>query len=126
MILINIYVNTPLCILSQFDVSFRIYENGLKRSLRGERVVKENGGDMAMGAPHPGLRGTAEQTDAVGRIDMGSKTCMWPTVIHMQRTVSTRQRTGVCRQCTGKARVEREQCACSVQEVCTGCTDTGQ
>ena len=44
MVLIDIYVNTPLCLLSQFDVSSGIPENGLKCSLRGERVVKENGG----------------------------------------------------------------------------------
>ena len=44
MVLINIYVNTPLCLLNQFDVSSRIYENSLKCSLRGECVVKENGG----------------------------------------------------------------------------------
>ena len=44
MVLIDIYVNSPLCLLIQFDVSSRISENGLKCSLRGERVVKENEG----------------------------------------------------------------------------------
>ena len=44
MILINIYVNTPLYLLCQFDVSSRNFENGLKCYLRGERVVKEYGG----------------------------------------------------------------------------------
>ena len=42
--LIDIYIITPLCLLSQFDVSSKIFENDLKGSLRGERVVKENGG----------------------------------------------------------------------------------
>ena len=44
MVLINIFVNTPLYLFSQFDVSSRIFENGLKCSLRVECVVKENGG----------------------------------------------------------------------------------
>ena len=44
MVLINIYVNIPLYLLSQFDVFSRIYENGLKCSLRGEHVLRENGG----------------------------------------------------------------------------------
>ena len=103
MVLINIYLNTPLYLLSQFDVSSRISENGLKCSLRGEHVVKENmcvcvwggggggggGGGLGPwpchGRTRPGLRGIIEQTDAVGRRGMGSKTCMSPTVGHRQR-----------------------------------------
>ena len=51
MVLINIYVNTPLCLLSQFDVSYRIFENGLKCFFKGEHAVKENGGPtLALGA----------------------------------------------------------------------------
>ena len=65
----------------------------------------------AMGAPRPGPRGTAWQTDAVGRRVMGSKTCMSPTIRHGQRTgarsqrkVVHRQRTqAVCRQRTSSA-----------------------
>ena len=87
MVLINIYVNIPLYLLIQFDVSSRIFENGLKSSLRGEHVVKENGGHgHAMGAPHPGLWGTVGQKYVVGRRGMGSKTCMSLTVRHKQHT----------------------------------------
>ena len=53
MVLINFYVNIPLYLLSQFDVSSRIFENGLKCSLRGERVVKENRGWACHGCTPP-------------------------------------------------------------------------
>ena len=127
MVLIDIYINTPLCLLSQFDVSSRISKNDLKCSLRGERVVKENGGPWhAMGAPYPSLRGMAGQTDAVGRRGMGSKTCKSPTVGHKQLTGACSQRTGSARQRTSRARVARRQCAGNIQAVRTGYTDIGQ
>ena len=41
--LFNIYVNILLYLLSHFHVSSRNSKNGLKCSLRGEHVLRENG-----------------------------------------------------------------------------------
>ena len=87
MILINIYVNIPLYLLSQFHVSSRIYENGLKCSLRGEHVIRENGGPWPWHGrtpPWPWRHGWAKRCN--GEKGMGSTTCMLPTVGHKQRT----------------------------------------
>ena len=95
----------------------------------------------AMGCP--GLRGTAEQIDAVGRRCMGSTTCMSPTVGHMQCKGACNQRKAAHRRAQAAHRSEQAaqgsapvvhrrvqagqgQCADSVQAVRIGYMDTVQ
>ena len=88
-----------------------------------------------MGAPRLGLRGTAGQTYAVGRRDMGSKTCMYGRTQaahrHAQstqgsaqaRTGSARQRSGACRQRLGGSAQHKGR-AQAVQGQCAPATQT--
>ena len=85
MVLINIYVNIPLYLLSQFDVSSRNYENGLKCSLSGEHVLRENGGPWPChGCTLPWPWGNGRAKRCSGKRVMGSMTCRFPTVEHKQ------------------------------------------
>ena len=91
LVLINIYVNIPLYLLGQFDVSSRISENCLKCSLRGERVLRENGGPWPCHrrtSPWPWGHGREKRCS--GKIGMGSTRCRFPTVGHKQRTGTRR------------------------------------
>ena len=119
LVLINIYVNIPLYLLSQFEVSSRIYENSLKCSLRGEHVLRENGGSRpchGLTSPWPWGHGHAKRCS--GTRGMGSKTCKLPTVGHKQRTCA---RKAVHRRAQGSAQACSRQCTSSTRQ-CIGST----
>ena len=142
MVLINIYVNIPLYLLNQFDVSSRTFENGLKCSLRGEHVLRENGGPWPFhGLTPPWPWGHSRAKRCSGKRGMGSTKCRLLTVRHKQHT-STRKAAhspaqGSVRQCICSTQAHAsgarqpmgavlKHYACSIQVVHVGYTDTSQ
>ena len=116
MVLINIYVNIPLYLLSQFDVSSRIYENSLKCSLRGEHVLRENKEPWPCHGctpPWPWGHGWAKRCS--GKRGMGSKTCRLPMVGHKQRIGVQGSARACARQCMGAGKAAHKRAQGSAQ-----------
>ena len=109
--LINIYVNIPLYLINHFNVSSRNSENDLKCSLRGEHVLRENGGPWPRHGrtpPRPWGHGQAKTYN--GKRGMGSTTCRLPTIGH-------KQRTSTCKAMHGHAQGSAQACAGQLKAV---------